>query len=50
MSCFEAAVDRNIYVGKLQNGRVSASIAGEKLGAKVIWSSQNKTATVTKDD
>ncbi|MFX3631753.1 MAG: copper amine oxidase N-terminal domain-containing protein [Candidatus Pristimantibacillus sp.] len=45
------AVDRNIYDGKLQNGRVFAPLRsiGEKLDAKVTWSSQNKTATVTKD-
>lgn len=46
------AVDRNIYDGKLQDGRVFAPLRsiGEKLDAKVTWSSQNKTATLTKDD
>lgn len=46
-----AEVDRNIYNGKLENGRVFAPLRGigDKLGAQVTWNNSTKKATVTKD-
>lgn len=45
------AVDRNIYNGELENGRVLVPLRqiGEKLGAEVTWSSSTQTATLTND-
>lgn len=44
-------VERNIYNGKIENGRVFAPLRniGEKLGAQVTWSNLTKTATLTKN-